>query len=283
MKTIRYHLLRNDSVLKPRRSRLHASLSCLVFLWTMSLGLCSTYQTAFAQGVGISESAITLDPSAILEARSTAKGLLAPRMTTAERDAISSPATGLMIFNTSTGEFNFYTGTAWTAVDQPGLDYLGSTTLGGAAATTGAVTIAARDMLLIVVRVTGYGGGDIIGLRFNGDAGANYWDRHMHAAAGGTTWTNTENASTTLIRLAGNNSTQARTIVVTISNRAATSKSCTIQTQTNTTSAATVGRIDIGGGQWFNTASQITSVELRTAGGNTMNAGTSFVVFGKNF
>ncbi len=41
------------------------------------------------------------DPSAMLDVQSTSKGFLPPRMTTAERTAISNPATGLLIFNTT--------------------------------------------------------------------------------------------------------------------------------------------------------------------------------------
>jgi uncharacterized protein (TIGR02145 family) len=44
----------------------------------------------------------TPDPSAILEVRSDNRGILLSRMTTAQRDAIVSPAAGLMIFNTTT-------------------------------------------------------------------------------------------------------------------------------------------------------------------------------------
>jgi uncharacterized protein (TIGR02145 family) len=44
----------------------------------------------------------TPDPSAVLDIRSTEKGVLLPRLTTAQRDAVSSPATGLTIFNTTT-------------------------------------------------------------------------------------------------------------------------------------------------------------------------------------
>ncbi len=59
--------------------------------------------------------------SSILEMVSTAKGLLIPRMTKTQRDAISSPATGLMIYQTnSTPGFYYYSGTAWTAVSSKG-------------------------------------------------------------------------------------------------------------------------------------------------------------------
>lgn len=51
--------------------------------------------------------------SAVFEASSTTKGALIPRMTTTQRDAISSPATGLEIFNTTTGRFEHYNGTYW--------------------------------------------------------------------------------------------------------------------------------------------------------------------------
>ncbi|MEY3367434.1 MAG: hypothetical protein RI973_589 [Bacteroidota bacterium] len=41
------------------------------------------------------------EPSALVELQSTDKGFLLPRMTQAQRDAIASPATGLMIFNST--------------------------------------------------------------------------------------------------------------------------------------------------------------------------------------
>lgn len=55
------------------------------------------------------------DPSAALEVKSTAAGILVPKMTQVQRDAIPSPAIGLMIFQTNnTPGFYYYTGTAWT-------------------------------------------------------------------------------------------------------------------------------------------------------------------------
>lgn len=56
------------------------------------------------------------DPAAIVNIASTTKGLLLPRMTTAQRDAISSPPAGLLIYNTTTGKLNFRAAAAWEAV-----------------------------------------------------------------------------------------------------------------------------------------------------------------------
>jgi uncharacterized protein (TIGR02145 family) len=54
------------------------------------------------------------DGSAQLELQSTDKGMLIPRLTTTQRDAISSPAMGLMIYNTSTHCLEINVGTAST-------------------------------------------------------------------------------------------------------------------------------------------------------------------------
>lgn len=55
--------------------------------------------TAWSQGVGINETGTNPDPSAILDVESTDKGFLPPRMTTAQRDGITSPANGLVVYN----------------------------------------------------------------------------------------------------------------------------------------------------------------------------------------
>lgn len=88
------------------KSQLNLIAAALILLF------CSI-NTIHAQSMGISNAAITPDPSSILEMRTTEKGILIPRMTTAERDNISSPATGLMLYNTITNQYNFYNGSAW--------------------------------------------------------------------------------------------------------------------------------------------------------------------------
>jgi hypothetical protein len=67
--------------------------------------------TTYAQ-VGIGTT--TPDASSILELESTTQGMLTPRMDESQRDAITSPATGLLIYQTdNTPGFYYYNGTAW--------------------------------------------------------------------------------------------------------------------------------------------------------------------------
>jgi hypothetical protein len=53
------------------------------------------------------------DASAILDIKSTDKGILIPRMTTTQQNNISSPAEGLLIYNTTTSSFWFFDGSVW--------------------------------------------------------------------------------------------------------------------------------------------------------------------------
>ena len=57
-----------------------------------------------------------IDPSAILTLVSTTKGFLPPSMTTTQRDAIGSAAAGLIIWNSTTGQHERYSGATWDAL-----------------------------------------------------------------------------------------------------------------------------------------------------------------------
>ena len=63
--------------------------------------------------VAINTDGSVADNAAILDVKSTDKGLLIPRMTSSQRDAISSPVQGLMIFTTTDSTFYFYQGNSW--------------------------------------------------------------------------------------------------------------------------------------------------------------------------
>ena len=88
---------------------------------TIDSALSLSYQISYINkmivhnnGVAIgSEATAPVGLTAALEIQSTTQGFLPPRMTTTQRNAISSPATGLTIYNTTTLAPNTYNGTAW--------------------------------------------------------------------------------------------------------------------------------------------------------------------------
>ena len=62
-------------------------------------------------------------PAAVLELDSTTKGFLMPRLSTTQRDAISNPADGLWLFNTSNQQFNVYNSSSneWKVLEVAGV------------------------------------------------------------------------------------------------------------------------------------------------------------------
>ncbi|MDA9028574.1 DUF1566 domain-containing protein [Flavobacteriaceae bacterium] len=86
--------------------------------------------TTYAQ-IGINNE--NPDASAALDITSTTGGLLIPRMTAAQRDAISSAATGLMIYQTNgTVGFYYYNGSSWAEVAATSATYsIGDVVNGG--------------------------------------------------------------------------------------------------------------------------------------------------------
>ena len=71
----------------------------------------------FAQNnVGINDDGSEPDPSAMLHVQSNSKGLLIPRMTTAQRNGIANPAAGLLVFDTNLNTFFFFSNGAWRSM-----------------------------------------------------------------------------------------------------------------------------------------------------------------------
>ena len=83
----------------------------------------SSYVVSAQVGIGTPVPA----SSAQLDVVSTTKGFLPPRMTTTERNAISSPAAGLTIYNTTVNSFECYNGTNWYST----VHYIGESYGGG--------------------------------------------------------------------------------------------------------------------------------------------------------
>lgn len=79
----------------------------LIFTFMLIMSL------SYGQGVAINTDGSTANSSAILDVKSTTQGILYPRMTDAQRDAISTPADGLTIFNITSGCINYYYNVRW--------------------------------------------------------------------------------------------------------------------------------------------------------------------------
>lgn len=67
--------------------------------------------------VAVTEDGSSADGSAMLDVKSTTKGVLITRMTQSQRNSITSPATGLMIYQTdNTPGFYYYSGSSWAQI-----------------------------------------------------------------------------------------------------------------------------------------------------------------------
>src|SRR5438094_780925 len=68
-------------------------------------------QLSFAQNTGIGTP--TPNASAMLDITSINSGLLVPRMNSAQRTGIATPAQGLLVYDTDTNTFWFYNASVW--------------------------------------------------------------------------------------------------------------------------------------------------------------------------
>jgi len=79
--------------------------------WNIYMGGTAQNYLAGALSIGVT----TANASALLQVDSTTQGVLFPRMTTTQKNAISSPATGLVIFDTTLGKLCVYS-TTWQTI-----------------------------------------------------------------------------------------------------------------------------------------------------------------------
>lgn len=104
-------------------------LSLMLCLAINGYAQTNTFPSTGGAGIGT----LSPDASSLLDVTSTSKGILIPRMTKTQRDAIASPAIGLLIYQTnSTPGFYYYSGSAWAPISTKGA----STSLSNLASTT---------------------------------------------------------------------------------------------------------------------------------------------------
>jgi hypothetical protein len=133
-------------------------------IYLMTLGLLAAastmaQKTPAVQNVGIGTQ--SPDNSAVLDIQSADKGLLIPRLSTEQRNAINSPATGLMIYQTDgTSGFKFYDGKTWKPLSENdaksvAVDVQNWSKTGDLGTTPGANYLGTNDKYPLVFRING--------------------------------------------------------------------------------------------------------------------------------
>lgn len=118
--------------------------------------------------------------STLINANSTTQGWLPPRMTTAQRDAIPSPANGMVIYNTTTNLLNVYNSGWETVVINTGgnaalTELIAPTTVTAQASVSINIPAGYKDILIRVLAQSNAGGAPFqLYVRFNSDTGTNY-------------------------------------------------------------------------------------------------------------
>jgi len=75
--------------------------------------------------VGVNTDGSEPNQAAMLDVKSTSQGLLFPRLSSAQRNAIQNPALGLIIYNTDTKALEMFTGGSWTNTNGESLSSCG--------------------------------------------------------------------------------------------------------------------------------------------------------------
>lgn len=123
-------------------------------LFFMIFALTSSAQVG---GIAVNASGASPDPDAYLDVSGTSGGILIPRMTQTQRNAIPTPALSLMIYQTdNTPGFYYYDGSAWTGIGGADNDWTinGNDVIHGNGASAGSVIVDGN------VIAPAFGGGD---------------------------------------------------------------------------------------------------------------------------
>lgn len=114
-------LNRTESV--HRRARVHPQRVLLLALLLLLAGIVLFVTSVSAQNVSVGTA--TANNSALLHMESTTKGFLMPRLTNTQMLAVSSPATGDLVWNSTYANFYYYNGSYWTTLTGSGWSITG--------------------------------------------------------------------------------------------------------------------------------------------------------------
>jgi len=84
-------------------------LGCIILILLLPV-------TVFTQSLAINTDGSSADSSAILDVKSSSKGMLIPRTSSTSRLTINNPANGLILYDSTTSTFWYYSGAAWNEI-----------------------------------------------------------------------------------------------------------------------------------------------------------------------
>ncbi|HAS40215.1 MAG TPA: hypothetical protein DCS93_07035 [Microscillaceae bacterium] len=79
----------------------------------VALALLSIQKVIAQGGAAINTDGSSADQSAIFDVKSTTQGVLLPRMSASQRIAINNPATGLLVYDTTSNTLYYFNGSLW--------------------------------------------------------------------------------------------------------------------------------------------------------------------------
>ncbi|MEM9325679.1 MAG: tail fiber domain-containing protein [Bacteroidota bacterium] len=117
--------------------------------FTLIIGCYLFALTVCSQGVAINETNNAPDASAMLDVSSTTKGVLIPRMTTTQREDISTPATGLLVYDSTNKSFWYFDGSDWQDLSKPSPITVSNENIFGGTSAGMSLTASANDNILL--------------------------------------------------------------------------------------------------------------------------------------
>lgn len=242
---------------------------------------------SFAQNVGINSTGAAPNASAGLDIDFTNKGLLPPRMTSAQRTGIASPATGLLVYQTDAGTqgagFYFYNGTTWVpwSTNSGGWGLTGNTGTSIASNFLGTIdnlpfairtnnTERARFLAngQVVINNTAAAAGDVFSVYA---AGTDYGVNSYSSGSGSALW-----AQSTSTGTAG---------VILNSASGATARSLEVQNTSTTNTDIAIGSFHLGNGRagnFQNNSTTNTSITLFSSNNSTQNNSNTAAIWGQS-
>jgi trimeric autotransporter adhesin len=116
--------------------------------------MCCIYLSSWAQNVAINSDGSAAIASALLDVKSTDKGMLVPRMSATQRVAIAAPVNGLLVYDMDSLAFSYFDGLVWIFL-KGNNSISGQWNLKGNAGTTAANFIGTTDAQDLRFKVNG--------------------------------------------------------------------------------------------------------------------------------